>query len=68
MQRHPWKSTKLHLALIAMATLTAVYAFSGFPVAAFGEYTIGLITATGIYSGARAAEKFVKPPVASVLP
>lgn len=58
-----WKSTKLHLALIVMGLMTAVYALAGFPPAAFGEFCFGLVSAAGVYSGAHAAEKFAKPPV-----
>lgn len=53
-----WRSTKLHLALITMALVTGVYALTGFHVAAFGEYTMALIGAAGIYSSAAAVEKF----------
>ncbi len=53
-----WKSTKLHLALITMATVTVVYGFTGFNQAAFGEYAMALIGAAGIYSTTAAAEKF----------
>lgn len=57
-----WKSTKLHLALITMATITGVYALVGFPESAFGEFCMALIGATGIYSAANAAQKFSPRP------
>ena len=59
-----WRSTKLHLALIAMAAILAVYVAAGLPPDQFGNYCTALIAATGIYSGAAAAEKFRKdgPP------
>ncbi len=56
-----WKSTKLHLALIAMGLLTLVYGLAGFPVDAFASYATALIAATGVYSSAAAAEKFRRP-------
>jgi hypothetical protein len=56
-----WKSTKLHLALITMGIITGVYALAGFPVAAFGEFTMAITAAAGIYSSTAAAEKFVRP-------
>lgn len=61
MQRHPWKSTKLHLALIAMALMTAAYARTGFAADQFSNYCMWLTAAAGIYSSSSAAEKFVKP-------
>lgn len=61
-----WQSTKLHLALICMATVTVVYGLTGFAPAAFGEFTMALLGAAGIYSTANAVEKFAprntKPP------
>lgn len=61
-----WRSTKLYMALLTMALMTGVYAFTGFPEAQFGEYCLGLLGAAGIYSGASTAEKFVRPPTPSV--
>ncbi len=57
-----WKSTKLHLALITMTTITIVYGFTGFHQAAFGEFCMALIGASGIYSAANAAQKFSPRP------
>jgi hypothetical protein len=56
-----WRSTKLHLSLITMGLITFVYGMAGFPPAAFGEYTLALISAAGIYSAAATTEKFVRP-------
>ncbi len=56
-----WHSTKLHLALIAMALISLAYAFTRFSEGVFGTYCTALIAATGVYSGTAAAEKFVKP-------
>ena len=53
-----WKSTKLQLALITMSIVTVVYGLTGFSKAAFGEYTMALLGAAGIYSTTNAAEKF----------
>lgn len=50
--------TKLKLALLTMALVTAVYAFAGFPQSEFGEFCFSLLGAAGIYSSARTAEKF----------
>ena len=61
-QRSGWHSTKLHLALITMATVTAVYVMMGCPVAAFDHYCMALITAAGIYSVARVSESFAQRP------
>jgi hypothetical protein len=56
-----WRSTKLHLALVTMALATGAYAFTGFHPELYGEYTMALIAAAGMYSGAAAAEKFAGP-------
>jgi len=60
--RSGWRSTKLHLALITMTLLTVVYGLAGFPLMAFGEYALGVISAAGIYSGSRVAESFALRP------
>lgn len=60
-----WHSTKLHLALITMALMSAAYALAGFPVALFGEYCMGLIAAAGVHAGSATVEKFAKPKVDS---
>lgn len=57
-----WKSTKLHLSLIAMGIITAMYALAGFPEHAFDGFVMGILGAAGIYSGANTAEKFRAPP------
>lgn len=56
-----WRSTKLHLALVAMAVIVAGYVLTGFPAAAFNEFVFGVLGAAAIYSGAAAAEKFTPP-------
>lgn len=59
-QRSGWKSTKLHLALIVMALLTAGWLTLGDVGrgATFGEWALGLATAAGIFSTTRVAESF----------
>lgn len=59
--RSSWRSTKLHLSLIAMGLMTLAYARAGFPPAQFGDYCMWITAAAASYSGAAAAEKFVKP-------
>ena len=56
-----WRSTKLHLALITMVLMSGAYALAGFPNELFSAFTMGLIAAAGIYSGAATVEKFSKP-------
>jgi ABC-type transporter Mla subunit MlaD len=58
-----WKSTKLHLALIAMGLVTGVYAFAGFPGDQFPTYCMTLTAAAGIYSGASVLAGKKPPPV-----
>ncbi len=53
-----WKSTKLHLALLTMAVITAVYARAGFPDLQFENFCLALLGAAGIYSGTSTADKF----------
>lgn len=69
--RSGWRSTKLHLALIAIAVVTAVYVFvvarTGEP-AGFGEYCVALVTLVGTYSGSRVAESFALRPPRSTSP
>ncbi len=52
-----WHSTKLHLALITMALMSIAYAWAENSPALFGEYCMGLIAATGVYSGSSVVEK-----------
>jgi len=63
--RSGWYSTKLHLALIAIALLTAVYVFvvarTGEPVG-FGELCVAVVSITAGYSGSRVAESFALRP------
>lgn len=63
--RSGWFSTKLHLALIAIALLTAVYVFvvarTGEPVG-FGELCVAVVSITAGYSGSRVAESFALRP------
>lgn len=57
---HPyrgWKSTKLHLSLITMALVFGGFAFTGFKPEAFEWFVIGLLGASGIYSGGNVFEK-----------
>lgn len=62
-----WKSTKLHLSLITMFILIVSFAAviwldRANAAAAFGQFTMGLLGAAGIYSAASSAEKFTNPP------
>ena len=54
-----WRSTKLHLALITMALLTGAYLTTD-RSANFSAYSMALLGAAGIYSGAATLEKFRK--------
>lgn len=67
--RQTWRSTKLHLALIAMGLMTVAYWRSGCSADQFSNYCMWITSAAGIYSTAAAAEKFSKPgPPPSVVP
>lgn len=58
-----WQSTKLHLALITSAVLTAVFIFVVWKTgsaAGFGEYCISLVTLVATYSGSRVSETYVQ--------
>lgn len=57
-ERSGWKSSKLHLALIAMTLITVVYAWR--PGPAFSEYAGWIFAAAGMYSGSRVLETFVQ--------
>lgn len=63
--RSGWHSTKLHLALIGMALVTAVFVaviiITG-SAAGFGEYCIALVSLSAGYSGSRVAESFAQRP------
>lgn len=52
-----WKSTKLQLSLITMALVFAGFAFTDFNVEAFEWFVLGLLGASGIYSGGNVVEK-----------
>lgn len=66
---HPyrgWQSTKLHLSLVTMGILSIAFACviwidRANAAAAFGQFTMGLLGAAGIYSAASSAEKFTRP-------
>lgn len=45
-----WRSTKLHLALITEALITAAYAAMGFPQMLFDAYCMALLTAASIFT------------------
>jgi hypothetical protein len=53
-----WRSTKLHLSLIAMALITGVYGLASFPAEQFGNYCTAIVGVLGFYAGSSAAEKF----------
>lgn len=53
-----WRSTRLHLALITMAAVTAVYWRVGFKPEQFDGYCMALIAAAGIFSGTSTADRF----------
>ena len=59
--RSGWHSSKLHLALIAIAVLTVVFiavvALTR-SAAGFGEYCIALVSLVASYSCSRVAESF----------
>lgn len=59
-----WRSTKLHVSLLAMLVVTVVYWRMGLPAAQFGEFCNALIMGAGFYAGASAVEKFTKPDAA----
>ena len=63
--RSGWYSTKLHLALIAIAVLTLVFVFviarTGEP-AGFGEYCVALVSLVASTQGSRVAESFAQRP------
>lgn len=60
--KRAWKSTKLHLTLIAMALVTGIYGVVGFTPGEFSQYCIAIVSLTAAYAGANAAQKFAKPP------
>ena len=53
-----WRSTKLHLALIAMGVICGAFVLIGAPPAAFGEFIMGVLGAAGIYSTSATADRF----------
>ncbi len=58
-----WSSTKLHLTLIAMAAVTAAYAFTGFAPDLFGTYCVTMVGFAGSSHAAAVVEKATaKPP------
>lgn len=63
--RSGWYSTKLHLALIAIAVLTGVYVFvvarTGEPVG-FGELCVAVVSLVATTQGSRVAESFAQRP------
>lgn len=63
-----WRSTKLHLALIAMGVVTLVYWRVGFTPNEFATYCTAILAAAGIYSSAATAEKFTRASPAPVVP
>ena len=63
--RSGWHSTKLHLALIGMTVITAVFFFvvlTTGSAAGFGEYCITMVSFAAGYSGSRVAESFAQRP------
>ena len=63
--RSGWKSTKLHLALIAITLLTSVYLFTVWKTgstAGFGELCIAVVSLVASSHGARVAESFAQRP------
>lgn len=69
--RSGWRSSKLHLALLAIAVLTLVFVFviarTGEP-AGFGEYCVALVSLVASYSGSRVAESFAQRPARTPTP
>lgn len=64
-QSRGWRSTKLHLSLIALALITGAYAFTGSKDTLFGEYCFAVLGAAGLYTGARTFEKRQAAPQSS---
>lgn len=56
-----WKSTKLHLALITQGLISGMYVGAGCPKELFGTFCMWLLAATGIFSGADLAQRFMAP-------
>lgn len=52
-----WHSTKLHLALIAMALITLGYAMTGWNEHAFDGFVMGILGGAAIYSTGATLEK-----------
>lgn len=57
-----WKSTKLHLTLIAMGGVAVAFFACGHPASLFGEFCTALITSAGLYKAASVAEKATAKP------
>lgn len=53
-----WRCPKLHLALITMAVICVAYFAIGAPQGAFGEFTMALLGAAGIYSTSAVVDRF----------
>lgn len=63
--RSGWASSKLHLALIGMVMVTAVFVFVVYATgsaAGFGEYCIAMVSFAGAFSAARVGETFAQRP------
>lgn len=64
-QRSGWHSSKMHLALISIALITAVFLFvvirTG-SAAGWGEYCITIVSLAATFSGSRVAESFAARP------
>jgi hypothetical protein len=56
-----WRGTRLHLALIAMSLIAGAYALAGFPAEQYATFTMSLLGAAGIYTGAETAARFAAP-------
>lgn len=52
-----WRSTKLHLALIAMALISGGYAIAGHRPDEFGSFCTFLLAASAIFTTAAVVEK-----------
>ncbi len=69
--RSGWHSTKLHLALIAIAALIATFAFvvhSTGSAAGFGELCIAVVAIVASAHGSRVAESFAQRPARTPTP
>lgn len=59
--RSGWRSSKMHLALIGVVVLTAMFTFVVWrtnSAAGWGEYCLAIVSLAGVYSTSRVGETF----------